>query len=364
MLRLRPQTRPIAALLAALGLLCGPSAGAAGADVPLQIASVSPAHEPGTGDDADGEGKGGEMTDQPTYLEAPAFPGDRVLDALRLQFESLFLPDADLGPGHGSLYRPELRGRLTIPLSERAVLRTYAHGGMARYGFRGSDSFFGDSLDLYRSRIGVQGAYQLNEPGTHWIFEKERWSLLANLYGAAEFEAGAFEEGLQAGGALALGFEIPGSLQLAAGVSVATGLHGGGVDVSPTGFGQWDITPAVTLRNRGLGLQLEYHWSPKLEVYTAGFRSSDRYALSNTLCSPPVCPGVTPVDLDDLTVLDRQWLTGAGFEWKLTEWLRVNTEAGVVAWRRLKVHSEDLGTILSYSGNPSAYVELRFEVRP
>ena len=57
-------------------------------------------------------------------------------------------------------------------------------------------------------------------------------------------------------------------------------------------------------------------------------------------------------------------LTGVGFEWKLSPVLRLNSELGAVAWRRLRVHSEDLGTIVSHRGDPAFYFELRFEVRP
>ena len=71
-----------------------------------------------------------------------------------------------------------------------------------------------------------------------------------------------------------------------------------------------------------------------------------------------------PAPLDDLRLYDRMLLTGLGFEWKLSRVVRVNAEAGAVAWRRLRVRSDDLGTIVSRRGDPALYLELRFEVRP
>ena len=67
---------------------------------------------------------------------------------------------------------------------------------------------------------------------------------------------------------------------------------------------------------------------------------------------------------DDLVLRDRMFLTGAGFEWKISKVVRVNTELGAVAWRRFKVESDDYGTLLSWRGDPAFYLEIRFEIRP
>ena len=54
-------------------------------------------------------------------------------------------------------------------MSDRAVLRVSARGRIGRYEFRGGDPFrfgdvslTGDSLDLYETRLTVEGAYRLN----------------------------------------------------------------------------------------------------------------------------------------------------------------------------------------------------------
>ena len=357
-----PRSFRKAFVLAAFGLALGTAAPvwAVEGEEARGTGSSAPAPDPATPPTDDEEAT---VADDATHLEALAFPGVRYRDAVRLHFQSRFVPDAHLGPGHASLYRPDLRGRVTIPVSERAVLRVSARGGMGRYEYRGPDLFFDDSLDLYQTRLAVQGAYRLNDADQRLLRPGERWSLLASLQGGSDFESGAFDDGLSGGGDLALGYEIPGTLRVAAGASIT--VQDGGVDVGPTGFLRWNVSEAVTLRNRGLGLQLEYRWSPRLELFVSGFRSTDTYALDTV--GSGVFPGiglVPPVAVDDLVLRDRMLLSGAGFEWKLSQHLRLNTEAGVVAWRRLRVASDDFGTLISRRGDPSLYVEVRFEVRP
>jgi hypothetical protein len=207
-----------------------------------------------------------------------------VKDAIRLHFLSRFVPDGGIGDGHTSLYRPELRGRLTVPVSDRGVLRISALGGMGRYEFRGSDFFFDDSMDLYETRLSAQGAYLLNDEGFHLLREDERWSFMGGLQGGSNFQSGAFEDGLWVSGGFGLGLELPGRLQIAAGVSVETTALGGGVEVGPAGSFRWDVTRALTLRNRGIGLQVEYQWNRDLQLFLSGFRETDRYALEPTFC--------------------------------------------------------------------------------
>ncbi len=155
-MRCRPR-RPLALalfwLLGALPALAAadpagpPDADAAGAGEPV----------------ADAAGVGESVADDSTHLDTPPFPGLRHRDALRLNLDSRFLPGADLGPGHTTLYRPELRARVTLPMSDRAVLRVSARVRISRYEFHGGDPFrfggvslTGDSLNLYETRLAVQ----------------------------------------------------------------------------------------------------------------------------------------------------------------------------------------------------------------
>lgn len=338
--------------MAALALgLVAPAAGRAAVDAPSDAAPPVPPTAPRE-----------DVHDDATHLEALEFPGDRVRDAFRVHFQSRFVPDAGIDDAHTSLYRPELRTRITVPLSPRSVVRVTALGGMGRYDLRGSDPFFGDSLDVYETRLSVQGAYLLNDEGFHLWQADERWSLMSGLRIGSDFESGAFDEGMYGATGLGLGLELPGALQVALGVSVEANALGG-LGFGPVGFLRWDVTEDVTLRNRGAGVQLEYDWSSDLEVFVTGFRSTDSYALEESFCPVGTCPPTTP-PLDDLVLQDRMVLTGVGFEWKASPEVRINAELGAVAWRKLRVHSDDLGTIVSRRGDPALYFEIRFEVRP
>lgn len=334
--------------LALLGLLGAPALGAEAPEAAPQVAGSDPTSAPrGEGDD-------------PTYIETPAFPGVRYRDALRLNFQTLFLPEAKLGSGHTSLYRPELRGRVTVPLSQRAVVRLALLGGMARYEFRGDSalsaggtSLTGASLHLYQTRAALEGALRLNPKGETLFTEDEIWSLLGGIEGSSDFQSGAFSNGLRGGGSLALGYQRDGWLRVSAGVAIRSSLENGGVDVGPVASFRWDINEVLTLRNHALGLRLEYHPVPALELFVDGRRSSEQYRLDGVAGLP-----------DDLTFRDRQVLAGAGFEWRLTRRLRINGEVGAVAWRKLRIRSDDLGTLASQRAESSPYFQVRFEVRP
>jgi hypothetical protein len=161
------------------------------------------------------------LPDDPTYLETPPFPGE-PRDAVRLHFQSLFIPWADLGPGETTLYRPELRARVTLPVTDRAMLRMTALGGMGRYQFDGPDAFryggvsiTGDSLDLYQTRLSAEGAWRVNEADSFLLREGESWALLGGLVGGSDFEAGAFDEGATGGVRLGVGYELPDHLRFA-----------------------------------------------------------------------------------------------------------------------------------------------------
>jgi hypothetical protein len=299
------------------------------------------------------------VVNDPTYLETPPFPGS-PWDAVRVHFQSLFIPGAELGPGETTLYRPELRARVTAPITDRLVTRVSVLGGMGRYQFDGPDAFqyggsslTGDSLDLYQTRLSGEAAWRVNETGSFWLREGEVWSLLGGVVGASDFESGAFDDGLTGGARFAVGYELPERLRFAAGVSVDTSLAEGGVGVSPTGSFEWSVSDRLTLRNHGLGLQVEYRVTPSVELFAKGFRTTQQYHLD----------GVNSVP-GDLTFEDRQILAGGGLEWRVFRSLRVNAEAGAVSWRRVRVREDDLGTLVAHRADPSAYFELRLEVRP
>ncbi|MGH0033070.1 MAG: hypothetical protein ACQGVC_25045 [Myxococcota bacterium] len=342
--------------LLALGLLV---LLAAAAPAPARAQGGPPPDNPSGQED-------GFRVDDATHLETLDFPStQRLRDALRFQLDSRFIPDAGLGSGHATEYQPDLRGRFTLPLDDRAVLRISGRAGMTHYSFRGNpDPFFRENLDLYRTRLAVQGAYLLNPDGWNLWREGERWSLLGAVQGSSDFQSGEFDEGLSVLGALSIGYEIPDRLRVALGVSLSTSPQEGGVDPSPAVFVRWNVTDRLTLRSRGLGAQAEYRLSPKLELFVTATRATDSYALKprdSTFLAFATSP---PPRFDDLSLRDRKLLTGVGFEYKLSRALRINTEVGAVAWRHVRVSSDDFGTVVSRSGDPAAYLEVRFEVRP
>ena len=104
------------------------------------------------------------------------------------------------------------------------------------------------------------------------------------------------------------------------------------------------------IRSRELGAEIDYALTPAFEIYVAGFRSTDGYWLNDRGA------------LGALTFRDRQLRFGTGFDWTLANWLRLQIEAGAIAERRMRVHDEDFGDLISRRGDPAGYAEIRFEV--
>jgi hypothetical protein len=293
-------------------------------------------------------------------LETPVFPEDyRIGDAFRIRLGSRFLPAASFDDFEADLYQPSLRLQATVPLSKRAVLQLSGRFAASLYDFDGSSDFFSggptrsDPFDsFFRTSLAAQGAFLLN-PGGGFFLEDEMWSVLANAFVRSRWESGAFTDGISGGGSLALGYEIDDKLRLAIGVSLQSDPLGGGLKVDPVISLRWNVTDRITLRNRGRGLQLEYRVNRALELFAAGFFEGDKFQLESRAGVP-----------NDLSFRDKAVQAGAGLEWRVSKSLRVNLELGAVAWRELRVKSEDLGTIAKEKSDPSAYLELRFEVRP
>jgi hypothetical protein len=168
----------------------------------------------------------------------------------------------------------------------------------------------------------------------------------------SRWEDSDFHSGASAGFAVGVGYEIPDVLRIAVGVSLQTPLNRADFDASPFVAVRWRPVDRVTVRSRELGVQIEFDVSPQLESFVTGFRSSDRFRLSNRL-------GV----LDDLSFRDRYVRLGAGFNWKIESWLRLGLEGGALVDRSLRVSDQDLGTLLSRRPDTSGYFTLRFELR-
>jgi hypothetical protein len=318
------------------------------------------AERPSTTEHSTVEGQAGEGT----FLDAPPFPGLQITDAIRIRLQTFTAPDAAVGSGHVTLVRPELAVRATAPVTDRAMLRIAIRLAHSQYRFHGDvwgnavplpgvgvdpDAAIGD-LDLYAAQLALEGAYRLSRD-THWLARNEEWAAIGALYAGSRWEDGHFHSGLDGGGAIGFGYEIPDRLRLALGVSLRTPLDHADVDVGPLVSLRWRPIDRFTLRTRELGLQAEYQLTPPFETYLTGFRSTDRFTLNDR--------GL----LGDLLFRDRSVRVGLGFEWTLANWLHLQLEGGAIVDRRLRVQEEDLGTILSRSGDPSGYVDLHLELR-
>lgn len=312
------------------------------------------------GEDDPAEGRPSDTFDT-VNLETPAFPTApyRIRDAFRLRVQSRFLPSAGFDDFDADLYQPSLRFRATAPLSRRAVLQLTARFSASVYDFDGPTNFFGVAPsvgqpfdDFFRTALSLQGGFRINEHRGLFV-EEEMWSVLGRAFGRSRWEEGAFGDGLSGGGSLALGYEIDDLIRLAVGVNIESRIDRGGVKFGPAVDLRWNVTERFTLRNRGRGLQLEYALTPKFEVFMAGFFDGDKFRLDSR-------PGLP----DDLTFRDESVQAGAGFEWKISKHFRLNIEAGAVAWRELRVKSRELGNLSTERGDPSAYIDFRFEVRP
>jgi hypothetical protein len=309
----------------------------------------------------------GNVVGESTRLGEIPFAELDISDAFRTHAENFYAPDASIGSGHVSLVRPELGLRITAPVNERLVLRLATRVAESRYRFRGdvwggpvvltvgtvpdADLLIGDHLDLHSARVAFEGAYRLTDE-TSWFAPVEQWGILAAANIGSRWEDSEFESGLTTGGALGVGYEIPETLRLAAGVSLQTPLDEGDLDVDPFVALRWRPTDWLTVRSRELGAQVEFELMPTLEAYIAGFRSSDRFRLRDRF-DP----------LGDLMFRDRHLRFGAGVDWSCVHWLRIGLEAGALTNRRLRVQEEDRGTLISRRAETSAYFEIRFELR-
>jgi hypothetical protein len=297
--------------------------------------------------------------DELAHLESVVSPGARAREAFRLRIGYESLPASDFGSAEVSLHRPELRARVTLPLSKRAVLRVVGDAQASFYDFSGSHDLLGPERtgepfdDLYEARLALQGAYRLRTRRTLFGNDHDVWSLLAEVFARSRWEPGAFGSGLTEGATLALAFEIEDRLRLAAGVRVETEIDGGGVQVSPFGSFRWYVNERWTLRSSGAGLRLEYGVNEEFELF-GGARFQSR---SHRLSRKPLVPSA-------LTVSDRQVPVELGCEWKPGRHVRLQASAGLVAYRQLEVFDRSGDRVGSMTARPGAFLAVRVELRP
>jgi hypothetical protein len=324
----------------------------------LALPAGSTAQEPAEKNDVPAPLPGSDITTPSELVLVPAFPGSR---ALRLRLETLALPAAGLeDKGSVDMVRTGLRVRAPLSLTPRLTLQATGRYGLTHYGFDGEQDFFDGARRVSRDPFGVfhdaslslQSAFVLNPQG-HLFFAMERWSLLGEVFGAARWEDDAFGGGMFAGGGLAIGYEFPGRLQLALGVSLRSQIADNSLGVDPIFSLSWRVTQKLTLRTRGRGAQIEYRWSRRFLSYATAFRSGRSWRLEKRQGVP-----------GNSILSDQQLRSGLGFEWLPHSQLRIQLETGVIATRQIEVDVRGSGSLSEIDGQPSAYLVVAFELRP
>jgi hypothetical protein len=278
---------------------------------------------------------------------------------MRLQLVNRFVAPSDFGRFDASYNRPEGRFVIELPVNQNAVARILGTGHVLAWDFDGSSDLFGvgetsdapfDDLDAWTLR--VQGGYLLPERSAVFAAH-ERWGILAEGWGRSSWEAGSdMEEGLRGGGALAFGYLIPDRLELAVGVSVGTKLLGSGVSASPVVELKWRIDDQWTLRNSGLGAEIEYDVNDRFALFARGRYEGGGYRL-----------GPRGDGIGRGAVQLRQVPAGIGFRWKPLRHVRLTTFAGVMAYHQIEVRSGSDHRLGKVTGDPAPMVSLRIDLR-
>ncbi len=292
----------------------------------------------------------------PSNVETPAFPRTRYLDAFRFRFGSGFNPGGEIPGAEFDRYSPNIRLRLTIPLAERAVAQLTGRFESSQYDLTRVDQtgsrVLGPPDSFHAAQLRLQGAYGFARR-TSWLFEEESWSVLGSIDVNARWQGNAFGDSLEPSLSLGVGYDtLP--LRIALGVRVAGRLGRGGVSVSPIIDLRYRFGDRWTVRNRGLGGQVELDVLPNLMLFATAYESGSRYLLSEQSSND-----------GSLTFSDDQLRAGAGFEWKIARYLRLNLEAGAIVDRELEIDRVRGPTLFKANADtPGAYVAIRFEVRP
>jgi hypothetical protein len=279
---------------------------------------------------------------------------------LRLKLANRFIGQADFGSFEAVSYQPEGRLKLTVPVAKNAGLRLLGTGRVIIYDFDGASNLAGDSPgsedpfgSLNSWTLRLQGAYFLDEDVTLFS-DKERWSILVDVFGKARWESGSdLSDALTWGGTLALGYKLAERLEVAAGLSIRTRLLRDGIGVSPLIEVDWRINDDWRLRSYGVGLELERRLTERFRLFARARLEGRSYRLEDR--GGTIGKGRIQV---------RQLPTGLGFRWDLTRRFRLTAALGAIAYHRLRVKSEDDETIGSETADPSPYVMIRFELRP
>jgi hypothetical protein len=285
-----------------------------------------------------------------------------VLDRAEMRFNvnSSFVPGGDFGSFSADLYRPAARFKITLPVARSAVARLAASTHADVYDFEGISDLFetgptrGDPFEeLHAVTVRLQGAYLLEDCCTLFS-DREHWALLGEGFWRGRWEAGSeISDGHNGGATLALGYLLPGSLELALGIQISSKLLESGVSVSPVFDLDWKINDRWRLGNYGAGLRVEYRPRRGLVLFAQSRLKSRSYRLDDR--------GGT---IGKASVRSREIPVGIGVRWDALDVLRVTVTAGVMAYYELRIQDEDRNTLGRETADPAPYLELRFDLRP
>ena len=283
-----------------------------------------------------------------------------VLSAIRLRANSRFIPGSDFGEFKTDYYEPGGRLKITIPIGRSAAVRLLARGHVALYDFDDvqTDLFgtvsTGDPFDeLYNTSLRIQGGYRVPS-GLSLLHEDERWSILGEGFVKSRWEQGAtFVDGIDGGGALAVGYQIGDWLELAIGPAIRTRMLRSGVRFAPVFELRWRFADRWQLASRGQGGELEYAFHEGLSAFVMGRIQSNSYRLADR--GGAVGQG---------RMRHRQIPAVLGVRWDVLDSLRITASGGVLAYQSIKIQDENRETLSKVTADPAPHFELRFDVRP
>jgi hypothetical protein len=279
--------------------------------------------------------------------------------AVRFRMDSRFVPGQDFGASDTDIYAPRGRMRLTIPLSQTAVVRFNLSGGTTLYNWDDSINLMGTGPqsspfdELNHTVVGVQVAKHF-ENGWKPFDADASWSIFAQGNAAFAWEGGAeFDDSVRGSGAIAGGFHIPDVLDLVLGIGLSSRLDRSSPTLFPVISFKWYIDENWTLRSTGRGLSIERKFGENLVGFVRGRFESRTYRLDAR--AGPTNRG---------TLRDRQLPVGLGVRWRINRHFRLTAMAGVLAYHQLRTRNRNRDDIVKVTGDPAPYFQFRIDMRP
>jgi hypothetical protein len=275
-----------------------------------------------------------------------------------LEFSNRFVANADFGEFEANSYQPELRLRVSTPISKRAAVQLVARGRILIYDFDGRADLGTGSIDapfdnLNSWTVRLQGAYRLDESWTLFS-DDERWSIFGGLAVRSRWEQGSnVGDGLQFGGSVGVTYRLGSKFDFILGVTVGNKLEDGGVGVGPVVELGWQISEKWSIRSLGLGLELNRTLTPNLTAFARARLEGGIYRLA-----------YRGSEIGAGTLRVRQLPVALGLRWNAFRHFRFRAAVGVVAYHQLRLRDWKDITLGERTAGPSAYVMLRIDMRP